>query len=198
MKRSTIALWIAVVAAPLSALGQQAQLRVDSGQIRVTCPMTVGGSFEAKTSALNGSLALASSSSATYGGELSVDLRTLDTGIELRDDHLRNEYLEVGKGEGFATAVLSDISLGNVDPGSVQGRAAFTGMLLLHGVKKPIAGQADIKRSAGAIRVDAGFPVKLADFGIAKPQYLGVGVKNEVAVKVSLIVRSESAQTSSR
>jgi polyisoprenoid-binding protein YceI len=197
MKRAGIPLlWLALAAAPLVAVGQQA--RVAGAQIRVTCPMTVGGSFEAKTSALTGALTLASASPAAYSGELTADLRTLDTGIELRDDHMRNEYLEVGKGDGFATAVLSAISLGNVDADTVQGRTAFTGMLRLHGVKKPIAGQADIKRSAGSMRIDATFPVTLSDFGIAKPQYLGVGVKTVVQVKVSLDVQLEAAQASSR
>jgi polyisoprenoid-binding protein YceI len=198
MTRSTVGLWLALAATPLTASGQQARVRVDSGQVRVTCAMTVGGRFEAKTSALNGALTLASSSPAVYNGELTVDLRTLNTGIDLRDDHLRNEYLEVGKGEGFSAAVLSAISLGNVDPDTVQGKTAFTGMLLLHGVKKQIAGQADIKRSAGSMRIDASFPVTLTDFGIAKPQYLGVGVKTEVQVKVSMAVKPESSQTSSR
>ena len=34
--------------------------------------------------------------------------------------------------------------------------------------------------------MEASFLVKLADFGIPKPQYLGVGVKSEVQVKVTL------------
>jgi polyisoprenoid-binding protein YceI len=198
MTRTTFALWMTLVVAPVAAGGQQARVRVDSGQVRVTCGMTVGGSFEAKTSALSGALTLASSSPAAYSGELTVDLRTLDTGIELRDDHLRNEYLEVGKGDGFSTAVLSAISLGNVDPDTIQGRTPFTGTLLLHGVKRPIAGQAEIKRSNGSMRIDASFPVTLTDFGIAKPQYLGVGVKTEVQVKVSLVAKPETAQISSR
>ena len=37
------------------------------------------------------------------------------------------------------------------------------------------------------MRVEAAFPVTLADYGIAKPRYLGVGVKDEVEVKVSLV-----------
>ena len=37
------------------------------------------------------------------------------------------------------------------------------------------------------MRVEATFPVTLPDYGIAKPRYLGVGVKDEVGVKVSLV-----------
>lgn len=33
----------------------------------------------------------------------------------------------------------------------------------------------------------ASFPVRIDDYGIAPPRYLGVGVRNEVQVKVSLV-----------
>jgi hypothetical protein len=115
-----------------------------------------------------------------------VDLRTLDTGIGLRTQHMREKYLEVGRGAGFDTAVLSELRLGEVDPGTFRGRTTFTGTLLLHGVRKPVAGQVDIKREGAAVSAQASFPVTLSDFGIARPEYLGVGVADVVQVKVAL------------
>jgi polyisoprenoid-binding protein YceI len=155
--------------------------------------MTVGGNFEARTTSVTGSITLgmtASTSSAFSSagseGRLTVDLRTLDTGIDLRNEHLRRSYLEVDKGDGFNTATLSDIQLGDLNVATLEGKTYFTGTLLLHGTKKPIKGQAEIRRNASGLLVDAAFPVTLADFGISKPQYLGVGVKSQVQVKVSL------------
>jgi hypothetical protein len=49
------------------------------------------------------------SDSPVFDGSLAVDLRTLDTGIALRNEHLRENYLEVDKGPGFDTATLSKI-----------------------------------------------------------------------------------------
>lgn len=167
---------------------------VAQGEVRVVCPMTVGGSFEAKTTSLRGSVTLAAAQPAAFSGDFSVDLRTLDTGIGLRDDHLRDEYLEVGKGEDFAKAVLSDVHLGGVDAGSFQGKTAFTGTFALHGARRPITGKTEIRREGSSVRVEASFPVTLTDYGIAKPQYLGVGVKDEVEVKVSLVARSVTTQ----
>ncbi len=160
--------------------------RVAHGEVHVLCPLTLGGSFEAKTTSLTGALTLASAGPAVMAGSLAVDLRTLDTGIGLRNEHLRNAYLEVGKGQGFDAAVLSDIDLGGV-PETFRGRTRFTAELLLHGVKKAVGGQAEVRREGPAVRVDASFPVTLADFGIAKPQYLGVGVKNDVQVRAALV-----------
>ncbi len=167
--------------------------RVVRGEVKILCPMTVGGSFEARTPALLGTLVLAGARPLTFGGDIVVDLKTLDTGIGLRDDHLRNEYLEVGKGDGFEKAVLSGLQLGNLDPDSFQGRTPFTGDLALHGVKVAIRGQAEIRRDASSLRVEASFPVRVADHGIPKPQYLGVGVRDEVQVRVSLILSPSTA-----
>jgi hypothetical protein len=63
--------------------------RVDQGEVRVTCPMTVGGSFEAKTTTLKGSVIASATGAPAFDGSLAVDLRTLDTGIGLRNEHLR-------------------------------------------------------------------------------------------------------------
>lgn len=158
--------------------------RVEHGDVRIVCPLTVGGSFEARTRSLQGSLA----------DGFSVDLRTLDTGIGLRNDHLRNRYLEVGKGDGFDKAVVSDIGLPDIDLESFQGKTTFTGTLLLHGTRKMIAGQVQIRRSPSSVRVEASFPVKLADFGIAKPQYLGVGVRDTVEARVEFVAMPAGAR----
>jgi polyisoprenoid-binding protein YceI len=132
-------------------------------------------------------VAEASAPGAALVGELTVKLATLSTGISLRDDHLRNEYLEVGKADGFDRAVLSEIRLGDVDLHTFQGRTKFTATLALHGQQRPVSGDAEVRRDPGSTRVLASFPVALEDYGIAKPQYLGVGVKSEVQVKVSLV-----------
>jgi polyisoprenoid-binding protein YceI len=161
--------------------------RVAQGEVRVVCPMTIGGSFEAKTLSLAGTLVVTTGRPAAFTGELSVDLRSLDSGIGLRNDHLRDEYLEVGKGEGFDKAVLSGIHLGDADAETFQGRTRFSGNFALHGAKQPIAGQAEIRRDPAGVHVEASFPVTLADYGISKPQYLGVGVKGVVQVRVSLV-----------
>ncbi len=188
--RKTIGALLVVVAAcmPAAMSGQQPDVHVRAPQVRVICPMTVGGSFEARSTALGGSLSVQSAHPLAYAGTLTLDLRTLDTGIDLRTSHMKDEYLEVGKGAGYDKATLSDIQVGDIDPQTFQGRTFFTGDLLLHGTHKPIRGQADVKRSSGSVRVDASFPLKLTEYGIAKPQYLGVGVRDQLEVKVSFLI----------
>jgi polyisoprenoid-binding protein YceI len=187
-----VALALATIAAILhSTTGRAADApssyRVTRGEVRVVCPLTVGGFFETKTTAISGTVGLGAPPPGALSGVLQVDLSSLDSGIALRNTHLRHTYLEVGRGAEYASAVLSGVHLGKVDASSFQGSTPFTGMLLLHGTRRPVTGQADIRREGGDVRVAASFPVRIDDYGIAPPRYLGVGVKNEVQVKVSLV-----------
>jgi polyisoprenoid-binding protein YceI len=181
------AVWlVCLLGASPDALAQAPPLSwtIASGDVRVTCPLTVGGSFEARTMSLSGTLA-ADAAAPTLKGELSVDLSTLDTGISLRNEHLRDNYLEVGKGSGYDRAVLSSIDIGSLATGIRDGSRPFSARLRLHGKEQPISGRATLNRRGDSVRVEASFPVRLADFGIPDPRYLGVGVGKEVTVRVT-------------
>jgi len=160
--------------------------RVGDADVRVTCPLTVGGSFDAKTTELSGSVTASGGGSPAFDGTLAVDLRTLDTGIGLRNDHLRERYLEVDKSSGFAEATLTKIGVVGLNPDAPEGKGTFTAALTLHGVTKAVTGAVDVRRAnTGALRVKALFPVTLSDYGIPAPRYLGVGVKDTVQIQVA-------------
>jgi polyisoprenoid-binding protein YceI len=169
--------------APPWAGAQSTTWRITTGEVVVLCPLTVGGSFEARTSSLSGQLAIDAAQPSTLTGEIAVDLKTLDSGISLRNTHMRDNYLEVGKGDGFDRAVLSEIVVKG-DAATITGATTFTATLLVHGTRKPVSGQARVARTGSDVRVEASFPVNLPGFGIPEPRYLGVGVKDQVQVKV--------------
>src|SRR5437773_5252151 len=172
-----VSLWLVITAAAASTW------RVPQGAVSVKCPMTIGGSFDAKTTALAGTLT--TSGPATIDGSLTVDLRTLDTGIGLRNDHLLEKYLEVDKGSGYDKAVLSEITLKGLNPDAPEGKGSFSGSLALHGVTKTVTGPVEVRKAGAGLRVKASFPVNLPDYNIAEPRYLGVGVRNIVQVDVT-------------
>jgi polyisoprenoid-binding protein YceI len=159
--------------------------RVGQGEVSVKCPMTIGGSFDATTSALAGMLTSSTARPSALDGSLAVDLSTVDTGIALRNDHLREKYLEVDKGAGYDQAVLSDVVLQGLNADAPAGKGSFTGSLMLHGVKKTVTGPVEIRQAGTGWRVRASFPVNLPDYNIDKPRYLGVGVKDTVQVSVT-------------
>jgi polyisoprenoid-binding protein YceI len=163
----------------------QGRLHVSEASIAVRCPLTIGGSFEAKTSALSGELVVSPERQGQVDGTLSVALRTLQTGIGMRDNHMREKYLEVNRGDTFSSATLSQIRLDGMNNAAPIGKVKFRGVLALHGQQRDVTGTADIRLTGETLRVQASFPVAVSDFAIPTPTYLGVGVHNEVTVAVS-------------
>jgi hypothetical protein len=163
--------------------------RIDGGDVRVTCALTVGGSFDVKSRAVSGRLA-DPRATPPLAGTVEVDLRTLDSGIGLRNEHMLERYLEVQRGAGFDKAVISDLRLSAFDPERL-GETGFEGVLLLHNVKKGIAGSVRLRGPLTSPRAEARFRVKLTDYGIPLPQHLGIGVEDEVEIRVSFVATPE-------
>jgi polyisoprenoid-binding protein YceI len=168
--------------------GVRGALVVSDASVVVLCPMTVGGAFEARTRALDGALALDPAQPSAIDGTLTVDLRSLRTGIALRDEHMRDKYLEVDRSPSIAHATLDRNHVSGLDPSKPAGRASFRGSLTLHGRTRDVDGTAVLRRSGAGLRVEAAFPVRVSDFAIPDPTYLGVGVRNTLTVSVNFLV----------
>ena len=173
-----------------TAFADNEQYRVSRGEIVVVCPLTVGGGFEAKSQAVSGEVAVGRESTGPISGSLSVDLRTLKTGIGMRDRHMLDNYLEVDNGPDFEKATMENIQIQKLD-----GKTTFNGTLVLHGERRPITGSATLERRNGGYTVQAEFPVRVSEYKIPKPTYLGVGVQDEIRIKVALTVLSAATTT---
>jgi polyisoprenoid-binding protein YceI len=115
-------------------------------------------------------------------GDFDFALATLNTGIELRDEHMKTKYLEVEK---FPTAHLL---LEHVDTDKTWSlnapllkKTEFTGILTLHGISKSITGQFSLGEKRD---VEAQFRIKLSDFAVNLPTFAGVTVSDEVVITV--------------
>ena len=183
--RRSAALAVAALVFAVTA-GAEEPWTVTSGEVRVRCRLTVGGSFDAVTSQISGAIQLDDADGPRAPGQLRVRLDSLDTGIELRNRHLRETYLEVGRGEPFREAVLTAVELAEpVPPGVRDHESAFRGLLSLHGMERRVEGEARLLRRGGWVRVEAEFALSLAEFAIPPPRYLGVGVRDEVRITVT-------------
>lgn len=162
--------------------------QISEAEVTVVCPLTVGGSFEAKTKDINGELSQSGQTPGAMTGAIKVNLQTLETGIGVRDRHMRSTYLEVEKGSDFAVAVVDDVRLD-----SLQGKTTFRGMLTLHGTRQEVRGTAEVAPRDRGYRVRAEFPIKVSAFQIPAPVYLGIGVKDEIRVKVAFVAAATSS-----
>ena len=166
-----------------AAGGTSDTYEVTSGRVVVGCPLTVGGRFDVTTSSVSGQVTV-DERARELAGAFTVDLRTLDAGIGLRTTHMKDNYLEVGRGPTFAAAVLTDIVL-DAPPAKVpNGPVGFRGQLTLHGQTRPVTGNVDLSRKGLRLDVKVRFVIRIDAFQIAKPTYLGLGVGNELEVTV--------------
>lgn len=137
-----------------------------------------------KGSAPKGSLVLEGT---VASGSLSFDLESLDTGIKLRNEHMKTKYLEVGK-YGKATLTIEKLSVPEAlktEAGKVE-KAPFQGVLSLHGVQKPVSGFATIQRSGDQMTVAADFGIKTSEYGISTPSFAGITMAEDVQVAVQV------------
>ncbi len=123
----------------------------------------------------------------TISGTATVNLDKLNTGIELRDKHMKEKYLETQK---FPQSELTLTSLTLPDSATGEkfevSQVPFQGKLLLHGITKPVAGVVNIKKVGSVADLAFDFKFPLNDFGIETPSFMGIKVTDDVQVTVSL------------
>lgn len=117
-------------------------------------------------------------------GELSFELKSLDTGIDLRNEHMKEKYLEI-KTYPNAKLVLDPIAVASSDLKDMKEK--FTGELSLHGVTKKVSGNYNF--SAEGKKIAANFEIKVSDFKIDIPKYLGVTVSETVQIEIDLTLK---------
>lgn len=129
--------------------------------------VTGGKTFTATTKDVKGKVILQNGEYIAQG--IVVDLQKLTTGMSLRDDHMRNKYLDVKK---FPDAVLT-VGKGKAGNG--------IGKLKYRGVEKEIKGT---YKQLSDSEVEAKFDINLSDYNVTGINYMGIGVKDTVNVRV--------------
>lgn len=117
-------------------------------------------------------------------GESSFPLETLDTGIDLRNKHMKEKYLEI-KTYPEAKFTLTHLVLpSELKNESAFEQLAFTGTLSLRGKTQTVSGKVDISRSDRVVSIMATFKTKISLYGIPEPGFKGVTVADEVDVYI--------------
>ena len=132
-------------------------------------------SFEGKTRQVSGSVSLDPANLAdSIGVRIEVDLASLDTGISLRNKHMRENHLETDTYPKvvFEGARILKASSRSLEPGKVV-HTRISGRFDLHGVKRTIEVPVDVTQAKdGSLNVTAKFDVPLADYNIDRPSFL--------------------------
>ena len=120
------------------------------------------------------------------GGNLvfTVPMNTVETGISLRDQHMRETYVQTAR---FPDVVLT-VPKGEVQWPEEGGRSEGTVQATFeaHGVSLSVPVTYDIKSAKGTFKIKATFPFDTSAHGIAIPEYLGVTIKPAMQAEVNL------------
>lgn len=147
------------------------QAQLFSKEVNVDVTLNPAGSFQAKTDKVKGDISIKNGE--LKAKKISIRVDHLKTEMELRDKHLK-EKLESKR---YPTIKVYNVSGKN---GSGQAQ------IKIKDVKKDISFNYT-KTSSGEYQ--ASFPLSLKDFGIEGINYMGVGVNDEVIVKVKMEAR---------
>ncbi len=153
-------------------------------------------SFEGKTDRVTGAITFDPERLAdSVTVRVEVDLASLDTGIGLRNRHMRENHLETGT---YPTAVFTGGVVSKASAGALPrgGKAEFrmAGTFSLHGVERALVVPVTVERAeagagAGAgdrLHIRARFPVSLEEYGIDRPQFLVMKLADRQEVTVEL------------
>ncbi len=115
-----------------------------------------------------------------------VDLNTLDTGIGLRNRHMRDNYLETDKYQytyfdGKFDAI-SEIS-------KSEYTVTISGNLFIHGVSNKITITGSIFSDDNDLRIVSSFDVKLSDFEIEIPEMMFVKIDETMKLELDFNIQ---------
>ena len=153
--------------------------------------------------------------------QFKVELGTIDTGIALRNQHMRDMYLETEK-HPYATFTLNDVKSAQIVDesdgretrkrvrGLEPGRATHvtaSGTFELHGVTRnvtiedlsltymPASEATKMVRPGDLLAVGGSFGLKLGDYEIERPQFVLLKLSENVDVELKLVLATGVAQS---
>ena len=162
--------------------------------------------IEGVTSRIEGNLDVDLANPTAATGLFEVDLTTLKTGIDMRDQHLRERFVHTDSfpKATFRLTRLTKIgtpSLPDGQPVNVEAQGEMT----IHGVTKPVAvagmvtyrkenEETQARLPGDLIHVDVSFPILLSDFNIERPKMLFMKLSDNVTIAVDVFASTKQPE----
>lgn len=114
-----------------------------------------------------------------------VPMSTVKTGIDLRDDHMNNEYVQIAQ---YPNAVMTikkaDVKWPDATTAKTSGTVA--GTFTFHGQGQPVNIAYNASKTSAGMKVSASFKFDCSKSGVTIPAYMGVTVDPKMEAKVTL------------
>jgi len=117
--------------------------------------------------------------------EASIPVKSLDTGMAMRDEHMRRYIFTTadGKTPDLRFEAAEAACAAHSGRGS-EFSCQVSGSLAIRGVSRPFSIPLKIRAQGGTYRATGGSTVKLSDYGIEQPSQFGVRTADEVQVHI--------------
>ena len=180
-----------LLAAPAWVAGQEYHVDLDAeNRVRFISQATIED-FEGVTDRVDGYVLLGEGGltpGSTAGSDfyLEVDLASIDTGIGLRNRHMRDNYLETDR---YPYATFSGSFASVEDAGNGSYRVTGEGELGIHGVARDVEIPCTVSPSGRGYRVRCGFEVLLSDHDIEIPKVMFMKLANEIRLELDFVMQ---------
>jgi len=116
-----------------------------------------------------------------------VDLTTLDTGIGLRNRHMRDNYLETNIYRfAFFQGKINKLEAVLMDDYSVE----VSGTMFIHGVTKEINISGQLKKIDSGFYIETEFPISLVDYNIDIPQLMFMKIDEVMQLQIKFYLEN--------
>ena len=181
---------LSLLAIPVVAYAQARTFTVGSGSrisFTSTAPLeTINGT----SSRVSGTLSVNPSNLSSVSGRIEVPVSSLDTGVDLRDEHLHGSgWLDAAR---FPTAVfeITGVEGATALQPDVEARVTVVGRFTLHGQTRPVRAETRVKlvttEGPQHLRVRSRFTVNLPSYGVTVPALVRAKVSDTITVNVTL------------
>ena len=158
------------------------QLTVNNGQINSIkfLAKSTFSNFEGITSAVEGFIKWDSTLTNDSKVEIKIYLDSLDTGIGLRNTHMRDDYLETNK---YPFAQFRGTITNQIQKTKLESEVEAEGLLKIHGVERKQKIIGTLYDYGKLHKLECKFKVLLSDFNIEQPSFLFISVDNEISLE---------------
>jgi polyisoprenoid-binding protein YceI len=171
-----------VVALMLSSVAAKAvQYKVVDGSVVQLIGHITGGSFTASNHKVSGTITTDATGKVT-NGTVVIKADGFETGIGMRDRHMREKYLQADK----YPLITLDVT-GAQLPERGVGEFDIDGTFECHGVKKPAKLHLKVTDAGdGVLKATSAFLVDITNYGIEQPKFAVVKMEPKVDVSVEI------------
>jgi polyisoprenoid-binding protein YceI len=124
-------------------------------------------------------------------GELNfkIDLESIDTGIGMRNKHMRNKYLETDQ---YPNATFTGIITSWEKRSDSLFEAKTKGTMNIHGTENEFTASARVYIISNRLKVVTDFKINITDYNIKQPSFLFTSMNKIVRLRLVFYLKSDN------